>query len=820
MQKNILKILVILSLNLVGNLYAGLPSFEQTYMPQELPQQEIAAKKLTIRAIHFVGNKLVTDEALMARIPYRPGDIFNPTKTGDVIRNLYALHYFNTVSLELEDIDENQIDLYIMLQEKKKVESFVFEGNRALTEEEIEKELKLVEVPAIDEEELATYANKVRALYAQKNYHAITIETALEPTERDTYIAYFRITEGRPALVRRVIFSGNNCVASSDLRKMIFTREAWLFGFMDKAGTYAPEMLDVDKFILENFYQSNGFLAARVTDITVDIDESTQDITVSYDIDEGPVFVVSSVAAPGNELRSEAELLSVIPVAPGQLYSKDGIRRSMDALRAIWGSYGFIYADIEPVIIPNFETQTVAITFNSELGNKMYLNRITISGNQKTRDYVIRRMIGLCEGEQLSLPAMDKAKDDVQALGFFDPQGGVEWNISKVSEDTVDLEMVLNEVKTGKIGGQIGYGGADPQSPSTSIRIGAGISDRNLFGMGIQYNLNVQWSQKDRLLIMNIFQPWLFNRPIGGGLGFYHRSSFYEDFENVSTTPKESLTGADGQLLFFIPGYPDVSTSITAGIERIEFQDNLRAATGSRRNDQNELMQTFIDRRFASGTQGFIGSVLGQDVRNHPIFPNRGYNWTFNSRIGIPAPGSTFGYLKGDFDATWLTPLIGEYDLVFLLHGHAGVVGSLRDKLIPYRELYNVGGPGTVRGYEFGQIGPQVFGSSVGAQKAFWVNAELIFSVTRDQSIRGLVFYDGGAGWDTPLTPLQQDLLRQEDNIGALRNNRFKYRHAVGFGIRLLNPAPIRIDWGFKLDRDKRRREKLYEVHFSMEQQF
>ena len=807
-----------LAFNFSCTLLGSLPQVGAYSPPIEQKEPEIQHK--TIRAIHILGNKLVTKEALLARIPYQTGDLFLPAKTGDLIRNLYGLQYFSNVSVETEDISDTEVDLYVIVEEKKKVEAVIYEGNVAVSEEEIEKELKLSEIPAMDEEELGLYATQIRGLYAQKNYHTTTIETELQPTERGTYIALFRICDGPLAAVRRVFFEGNECVPSNVLRKMIFTREEWLFGFMNKAGTYAPDMLDVDKFILENYYQSHGFLAARITDIQVDINEDTQEITVTYYVEEGPLFTVTSLSAPGNDILSEEQLISVLPIEIGQLYSKDFIREAIDRLRAIWGRYGYFYSDIEPVIIPDFETKTVDITFNSELGNKITLNRINIVGNQKTCDHVIRRMLTLREGQILSLPAMDASKARVEQLGYFDPQGGVDWKITKVSEDCVDLDLVLNEIKTGNINAQIGYGGADPQSPSTSIRIGGSVSDKNLFGTGIRLNLSASFSKLDRLITFNIFQPWLFNRPIGGGFGFYHRSSFYEDFDNISSTPREHLTGGDLQLVFALPGYPDVNTSITGGAQRIRFQEQLQAEVTGRPSSENELLQSFINQRFASGTNGFINVILGQDVRNHPMFPNKGYNWSFSTMLGVPTGSSTFGYAKGNFDVTWLTPLIGQYDLVLLLHGHAGVVTSLRDKLIPYRELYNIGGPGSVRGFEFGQIGPQVFNDSVGARKAFWVNAELIFSVTQDQSIRGVVFYDGGAGWDTPLTPAQRVLLDLPANRGQLRNNRFRYRHSIGFGIRLLSPAPIRVDWGFKLDRDKRRDEKFYEEHFSMNQEF
>ncbi len=799
----------------------GLSSF--VYISAEkadsLPETTPVVERKTIRSISISGNNLITQEALLARMPYRIGDPFNPAKTGDLIKNFYNLGYFNNVIVDVEDISDTEVALHVIVEEKKKIESIVYRGNNNLTADEIEKKYKFSEIPAMDENELSRYADQIKQLYVEKNYHAATITTELQPTERGTYIAVFTICEGNKAVVKRVFFKGNSCVSTRRLRELIFTREDWLFGFLSKAGSYQPEMLNGDRYMIENYYQSNGFFTARVVDICVDIEQETQCITVTYTIEEGDLFTVKSVSAPGNDLLTEEQILKCMTLKPGQLYSKEVVVDTIEGLRTLWGRFGYIYADIEPVIIPNFEDKTIEITFNSELGNKITLNRLTICGNNKTREYVIRRMILLCEGDVLTTPAMDISKSRVEGLGFFDPQNGVEWRMNKISENCVDLDLMLKEVKTGKLDGSIGYGGADPQSPATSVRVGLNVSDRNLLGTGVSWNLSASWAKGDHSVNFNVFQPWLFDRPIGAGLGVYHRAAIYEDFKNVTDTPREKLTGGSLQFMFQVPGCPDISTSLTGGVERIQFQ-KVNADRAGRSAAQFDLYQSFIDRRFISGTTGWITNIIGQDLRNNPVFPNRGYNWSLTTKVTVPADASTFGYVKADFDATWLTPLIGEYDLIFLLHGHAGIVEQLRNKVIPYRELYNMGGPGTVRGFEFGQIGPQVFCSSVGAKKAFWVNAELIFSIKKDQSIRGVVFYDGGAGWDTPLTQEQRLLLDNPANIGALTNNRFRYRHSIGFGIRLLQPAPLRIDWGFKLDRNKRLREKFYEVHFSMSQEF
>ncbi len=774
----------------------------------------------TIRSISISGNKLITQEALLARIPYRVGGVFNPAKTGDLIRNLYALNYFDDVIVELEDVSPTEIAIFITVEEKKKVEAICYEGNKNLSIDEIEKKLKLSEVPTMNEEEIDLYAEQIKKLYAEKNYHAVTIETKLELTDRGTYKAIFKINEGKKGVVRKVNFKGNQCVSSKTLRKTIFTREDWIFGFLNKAGSYQPEMVEMDKYVIENYYQSNGYLAARVTDTQVDVDPETQCITVTFTVEEGDIYYIKSVSVPGNEILNEMQLLCMIPIRPGQCYSRELIRQSMENLRSIWGRFGYIYADIEPIIIPNMEEKTVEITFNSELGNKIFLNRVSVTGNCKTRDYVIRRLLTVCEGQMLTTPAMDISKSRVEALGYFDQQNGVEWKTNKISENKIDLELVLKEIKTGKIDFMLGFGPTDPQSPATGFRVATSVTERNLFGSGMRANVSVSWAKEDRAFALNFFQPWAFDKPIGVGCGFFHRRSLYEDFKNVNNVPREKLTGGDIQCMFSLPWCPSIATSVNGGVERIQFERDLRAQRLGKSNLQVELIQSFIDRRFASGTTGWAGITLSQDLRNHPVFPNRGYQWSLVTRFGAPLGNNTFAYVKADFDSTWLTPLINEYDLIFLFHTHAGVARPIGSHCIPYRDLYNMGGPGTVRGFEFGQIGPQIFGSSVGAQNAFWVNAELIFSIMKDQSIRGVLFYDGGAGWDTPLTPYQRDLLENPLNTYALTNNRFRYRHAVGFGLRFLRPMPVRIDWGFKLDRNKRLKENFYEVHFTMAQEF
>ncbi|HVX00302.1 MAG TPA: BamA/TamA family outer membrane protein, partial [Candidatus Babeliaceae bacterium] len=440
--------------------------------------------------------------------------------------------------------------------------------------------------------------------------------------------------------------------------------------------------------------------------------------------------------------------------------------------------------------------------------------RINIIGNTKTRDTVVLRELTFNEGELLTTQKMDDSKRRVEGLGFFDQKEGVEWKINRVSDSQVDLDLIVKETRTGRGYGQLGYGGLDQdiQSPSATFNASAGIQDTNFRGTGLSYNASVTYSRQDIGFNLGLANPRLFDRPIGVGLDFFHRHSNYDEYKNVTNTPKELITGG----LFtasFIPQFIIGSRFIfDIGAEHICYRNAIEARVPPNQKQFAKEFEQLTHRRFQPGTLAWLGATLIQDYRNHPVFPSKGYQWALYAKLGIPHGIDTFGFFKWEADAHWYTSLINDYNLILHLHGHVGVIAPMRCHTIPYRELFHIGGLSSVRGYLFGQIGPSVLGDSVGATKAFFINTELLFPITRDLSIRGVIFYDGGAGWDTPDA--------QSINTKLLKNNRFNYRHAIGFGIRLTNPAPIRVEVGFKLDRNRKRGECLSEVYFNTAAEF
>lgn len=768
--------------------------------------------RVTINTIIIEGAHTVPHYTILSKIPYHPGDTINRVKTRQLIHNIYNLGVVSCVKVATEATESasaqgpQKVDLIVSIVEKKPITRVILEGNYALTTSFISKKLDLPTISALDEGDFHALGERIKKLYAEKNYHNVACEGSFRTTTQGDTEAVIKIDEGKPTMVQRVFFEGNTIFRSAQLRTLLFTREDWLFGFMNRAGSFQPDALEYDRSVIEGHYHNHGFLMARVVDIVVDPIPDSSYVNVTFKIQEGDCFRVSSVKAAENRVLSENEQLAAIPIRPGQIYCKELIKTSLENLRMIVGEQGYIYADVMPSIIPDLEKKQVEISFHTNLGSAMKLNRITFVGNTKTDDKVIRRQLVLDEGELITTRKLELSKNRVQSLGYFDPKNGVNWNIVRLDESTADLELMLQEASTGQGFAQIGVKGlpTDMSSPLDSFNVNLGVQNTNWFGRGLQGSVSIKYSQQDRSIDFSLADPWLFDRPIYGSLHLFHRRSRYDDFRLASSRPYELTTAGIVKLGLNIAQLSNTTMLGEVGFESICFKEL----------ETQVLLESLIARKFQSGNVVTVGASLIQDLRNHPTHPTTGYLFNSGAKVGAPISlkSSDFGYVKWELDWQWYAPIIDEYNLVFRFHVFAGIVHQIHKFAIPYRELFHIGGPATVRGFEFGQIGPSFQSSSLGSTKGLVINAELLFPIRPDGSIRGVIFYDGGSGWDTPD--------KQFIPAGGLFNDKFDYRHAIGFGIRLTQPTPVSIDVGFKLDRRKRLGESLSEVHFNMIRDF
>jgi outer membrane protein insertion porin family len=802
---------------------------EETIEPsteEEPTPQSILAKPRRIAAIFVNGNKFVPTPAILNKIPYRVGEIFNPLKTRLLIHNLYYdLKRFRVIYLYGEPVGDDLINLYVEVEEKKPLKEITVTGNSAVSGDDLEEKLALEDIPAVDPEELKTIAQKIKKLYLEKGYFNAEINFDFKVDEEDRATVVFKVTEHTKSSIKRIEFIGNKQFTAKTLRSILYTHEDWLLGFLDRSGTYHPERLEADKQAVEHFYQSNGYLNAKVLEVKTDMDPVSKDFAITFDLEEGDLYTIKEVHAQGNDILPEEFLLANIPVHVGSIYSREKVIESIKALESLWGNLGYIFASIEPTIQPNDDDETVSIGFKSELGNKITLNKITIRGNKKTRDKIIRRALVISEGDPITTAGMEESKNRVQALGYFDQREGVNWKLTRISETEANLDLLLKEAHTGHAGFQLGFAGSERsiKEPLTGLSLELGLADTNIAGTGIKGNLMARLSHQDLTFAANVTQPWLFDRPILGALDAYHKRVGYEEF-NFAQAMNEIDTGGVGTLGFVTRFHRkflrDTFIRAGLGVDSIKYTAPPRVNIPRVLPEKQLLLasaeyQSVLNKEFDPGDFVSLNVQIGQEKRNHPMHPSSGYSWLARSIFAFSVLRGNLGFHKFDIDVHWYTSLINAFDLVFHIRGYLGIITTVGNRFVPYRELFHIGGPASVRGFLYGQIGPQfsipnieniMQGDSIGGTKTLFMNAELIFPILSDFSIKALVFYDGGTGWSNPYAA--------QISPEFLRNNRFSYRHSVGFGVRILRPVPARIDWGFKLDPQPG--ESAYEVHFNM----
>ncbi len=773
------------------------------------------AKKIITNVV-IEGNSLIKNDAINQRLMYKKGDVFDPEISAAAIDKLYSLGYFSQVRIESEE-DADSVTLYIVLKEKKSLDSYEITGNHQITTKKLIERLGLKHLPAIDENDIVYLSSKIRAMYREDNYHSARVTGTLTPSkESDGVELTLEIKEGAPSQVRQIVFEGVNKIPEWRLRSALLTQELWLLGFADNSGKFNREMIEADKQNIEFAYQNLGFARARVVDTKIeypDGDESS--IKITFYINEGEQYRVRYVMLPYDEEISKQEFLDVIRIKEGSLYSRATALATVAGIRSVLGKHGYSYAESYPVPRIYDDLKKVDFTFEIEKGEKVKVRRIDITGNKLTHDKVIRREISLEEGALITSPELDASRRRIEALGYFE-RGAVTWKTHKLSEGLVDLELSVAEIKTGNASLVGGYGARQGHLDS-GMSVGINVSKRNLFGRGWAGAFNVN-SSGSRLgsFGFNFNNPYIFDTNVEFNVDTSYRIEEYDQFAISSVRPRERIGGGALGFGFRLPALDrDIKCLCEIGVEDNKFlnYDDIKKGLGA-------YGSFMLDRRLKEGTLSWIGASLVKDTRNHPVYPTRGGRIIGTGKFAFPAFNGGFSFIKLEATGSWFTPLIGEDTLVFALRAKAGMVECISSSTtIPYRELYHMGGQDTIRGFVGGGAGPVLVSSGplrernntpLGGRRHLLLNTELQVPMFEAYGMRGRVFYDAGCGWNAFIDDIP-------DTVKPLvKRNEFNIRHAVGFGFSVTRPQQIKIDWGYKLDRDKKFNESDWEVHMSM----
>lgn len=709
------------------------------------------------------GNRRIDVNAVKAQIKGASGTV-TAAQVADDIRTLYNTGFFDQVAVSAVRDDGGSVRLKYVLTEKPVVRKVFIKGNKEVTESDLADVLKLDTKRFVDKGKIQALMRKGVSYYQSQGFYDAVLEYSTAPVGENEVDLTFTVTEGERYRVRAIELKGVKDLDEGEALDALQTKRykwwsSWLFG----TGRVNQEMLDGDRQILRQFLLDHGYIEGTVGEGS--IDKRPDGIYVTFDITEGTQYKIGSIKVSGDLIDgSEEKTLKGIDTEPGEVFSAAKVRNDIFAITDKFADQGYAFANV----VPNTATQKAAalvdLDFAVAKGSLVKINKISITGNEKTYDNVIRRDVKVEEQQLYSATKIKRSQTLLQRLGYFDEVSIT--NKPTNDPNAVDLDVNVKEATTGSFSAGAGYSTANGAIFNTRV------SENNLFGTGRRANVNLDFGSQISNQILSIDDPRVNDTNLSAGMDIMRTTRLFTDFNR-------ELEGGAMTL-----GYPlehflgtwaeDLMANIKYEAVRVDIKD-----IGP---DSSQFVIDSAGRTTASS----ITPSLVRNTINNPLNPTEGSRQT--ASVEFAGLGGDQEFYLVEARNSWFYPMVktevGEFVLSNRTQFDYGQ--SLNDDPFPLFKRFFPGGINTVRGFRNRTLGPtDINGREYGGSKQFINNLEVIFPLINSAGFKGVVFYDVGQAFDDAQS-IDPSLLRQ----------------AWGYGIRWASPmGPIRIEFGYPLDR-------------------
>ncbi|MFH1674706.1 MAG: outer membrane protein assembly factor BamA [Pseudomonadota bacterium] len=722
---------------------------------QELAKQisnKIFERKKIVR-ITIVGNRRIESEAIKKIIKAKEGGLFSKKELSDDLKRIYSMGYFNDIRVKATDIPGGKAVTF-RVKEKPIIRHIKIKGNIVLTDDKIKEALDIKTGSILNIHKVYNNIEMIEGLYKEKGYHNVRVTFKTESLKADRADLVFAIEEGAKALIKEIIFEGNDAYGSDHLQGLMKTSEKGFFSWLTSSGELNREVLDQDITKIAAYYHNNGYIQAKVAEPNIIFEDDH--IYIKIKIEEGLKFGIGKVTVEGDLIKPEDELLSLIAINKAKIYNREVIREDILTLLDVYSDAGYAYADVVPRINEDLARQEVDIAYTITQGGPVYFEKIIITGNTKTRDKVIRRELKVYEQELFSGKRLKQGSRNLYRLDYFED---IKVNTSKGSgDDKMNLHIDVKEKPTGAFSFGGGYSSVD------HAFLMASVSQRNLFGRGQSLILKATTGKRTTLFDLSFTEPWLFDTPLSAGFDLYNQERDYDTYDKKSV-------GGRLRLGYRITDY--TRTSLYYGYEQADIE-NVEALAAQEIKD--------MEGEFISSS---VTGILRRDSRDRVFNPTEGSDNSLSIEWAGGPLGGDIAFTKYVGESGWYFPLFGN--TVGMLHGKAGFVTENGGGILPVYERFFLGGMNSVRGFDWRDIGPEdpETGDKIGGDKMIQFNAEFLFPLIKDAGLMGLLFFDAGQAYDNG----------EDINLSDVRES-------VGYGIRWYSPlGPMRLEYGYILDR-------------------
>ena len=699
--------------------------------------------------IRVEGTQRVEAETVRAYMVVREGLIDEAELVDQSVKTLFSSGLFADVTIRREGLG-----LVVTVVENPIVNRVSFEGNSAINDDNLGKEAGLSARQIYTRAKVQDDVERFIELYRRSGRFAVRIEPKVIQLPQNRIDLVFEINEGPTTGIRAINITGNNVFSDDELRGVIITRESRWWRIFSANDNYDPDRVAYDRELLRRFYLARGYADFRVVSSNAELTRDGKGFFLNFKIEEGKLYTFGE-ARVSTELDAIdiVELEERISYEAGETYDSRRIDDTVDALRKLVGEKGYAFAEVRPRTRRDSKGNMVNVEFVIEEGPRVYVERININGNTRTRDEVIRREMRLSEGDAFNQVLLSRSERNVRGLGFF---GAVEVNdLPGTQEDKTIIDVNVREQPTGELSFGVGYSSAEALTTQLSV------SERNFLGRGQRLRFNVGISNQVQRYNIGFTEPYFLDRDISAGFSLFNTDTEY-DFQDGLKTKEQGIG--------FSLGFPlseDGRLSLFANFAQDELVNNTSSANI---NPSYDLFKQ---------TLGYYYSI---DKRDDIINPTDGWNLTFGQDLAGPSGDSSF--LRTTASANLFEEIAEGW--VFHAKMNLGVIHDYKGGTIRYSDRFFRGGR-NFRGFQRGGIGPRDLrtDSALGANRYLTgtTQVSLPLGIPKEVGMRANAFVDFG-------------FLGETDAVGSQIEDEMAFRATYGLSFAWRSPlGPVRFDF-------------------------
>ena len=735
-----------------------------------LTQPVLAADSFIVKDIRIEGLQRVEPGTVFSYLPVQVGERFTPEKAADSIKALYATGFFRDVQIQAQgDV------LIVIVDERPTISRIEFTGMKEFDPEVVRKSLRSVGVADArfyDKALIDKAEQELKRQYVSKGLFAAEVVTTVTPGARNQVAIFFNIDEGPVAKIKEINFIGNKVFSESTLRSQMQLQTGGWLSWYSKDNLYSKQKLTADLETIRSYYLNRGYLEFVIESTQVSITPDKRDIYLTISIREGNKFTVKNISLAGELLGKEKEFQSLLKIKAGDTFSSAKLAESTKAIAEKLGSYGYAFAVINPQPDIRRDLNEVDITLVIDAGRRVYVRKVEITGNSKTRDLVIRREMRQFESAWFDSEKIRISKERIGRTGYVKDSEITTTDVPG-SPDQVDVNVKVEEKPTGAISLGAGF------SSTEKLILSAGINQENAFGTGTSIGLNFSLGKINQSIALSQFDPYFTEDGISRYTDFFYRSNkplFYVG------DPDYQIKSVGTNLKFGVP-YTEV--------DRVFYGTGLEFFDIYVTQNTPQPYQTYVQ-DWGQSVPGRLQTYnipvnvgWARDGRDSALIPSKGSLQRLSAEVGTPLGNLLYYQLNAQYQQ-YHSFSKGN---ILSFNGEIGYGEAYGSKPYPITKNYFVGGIGSVRGYAPGSLGPTYFNTTTGTflptggQSKIVTNVEYTFPVPgsgADKTLRLFTFADGG---------------------NAFQDINLVLRYSYGVGLSWISPlGPLKFSYGIPVN--------------------